>query len=523
VRLAKLPSVDTEPGERRAIGVGAAATIVAGSVLLSRLLGLLRETLLAAFLGVTAEGDLYRYAFVLPDLLNYLLAGGFLSITLIPLLARRVAAGEDEQARVDFTAVFRWVGIAIVALTTLLLTFTEPALRLAFPTLEVPAIAELTRLTRIVLPAQIAFVLGSLFMAYQYVARRFLIPALAPLVYNLAIIGGGILTSGRTAGRVDGFMWGAVIGAYAGTLGLQAVGAHRAGLRLVRGPSRAVPAYFALAFPLMIGQSVAVLDEQFPRLFGQLADAGAASALSFARMLNMLPIGIIAQAAAVASFPFMARLVAAGNEVESDRLTDRAVRSAAVASLAATAVVIGAARPLVEIVYEWGRFGPNDSDAVAGLLLWFALAIPAWGIHQVLARWFYAHERMWLPVTIGTAASVVAIPLTLWLFATEGVPGIAIASTVVIWLYTLAMATVWAWGVSARWRPLASLIVRGAIPTAAAAWATRVIVDQIPESGLPVLALGTLIAIVIGLAVFTVGGRPFRLVEAKPAWWQNKG
>ena len=79
-------------------------------MLASRLLGLLRETLLAALLGVSAEGDLYRYAFLIPDLINYLLAGGFLSITLIPLLARRVEAGDEPGLWADFSTVFRLVG-----------------------------------------------------------------------------------------------------------------------------------------------------------------------------------------------------------------------------------------------------------------------------------------------------------------------------------------------------------------------------------------------------------------------------
>ena len=116
----------------RPVGVGTAAAIVSGSVILSRLLGLGRETLLAALLGVTAEGDVYRYAFLLPDLLNYLLAGGFLSITLIPLLSRRIEEGNSEQAQFDFTAVFRWVSVAIAALTAGLFIFAEPVARIAF-------------------------------------------------------------------------------------------------------------------------------------------------------------------------------------------------------------------------------------------------------------------------------------------------------------------------------------------------------------------------------------------------------
>jgi putative peptidoglycan lipid II flippase len=307
-------------------------------VLLSRVLGLLRETLLAALLGVSAEGDIYRYAFVVPDFLNYLLAGGFLSITLVPILSRRIAGGDDEGLHRDFSMVFIWVGMAIVLLTAVLMVIAEHVLRVIFPTLSVSELARVTSLTRIVLPAQVAFVTGALLIAYQYAKRRFLFPALAPVIYNLGIIGGGVLASGNESNRATGFIWGALIGAVLGTLVLQWIGARRAGLRLVSGGGgTALRDYLTLAFPLMIGQSVTVLDEQFPRLFGQLGGEGATAALSLGRMLNMLPVGVIAQAAAVASYPFLARLVAAGREEAADRVTLRALRGSTFASVAAMA------------------------------------------------------------------------------------------------------------------------------------------------------------------------------------------
>jgi putative peptidoglycan lipid II flippase len=512
----------TGESQQSGLGLGAAAAIVSGSVLLSRLLGLGRETLLAALLGVTVEGDVYRDAFLLPDLLNYLLAGGFLSITLIPLLSRRIEAGDDHGARIDFTTVFRWVAVGIVVLTGVAMLVTNQAARLLFPALPESALVEVVRLTRIVLPAQIAFVLGSLFMAYQYTQRRFLIPALAPIIYNLGIIVGGLVGAAGSGARAEGFIWGALVGAIAGTLVLQWFGARRAGLRFARGPSRALRAYLALAFPLMIGQSVAVLDEQFPRLFGQLADTGATSALSLARMLNMLPIGIIAQAAAVASFPFLARLVAAGNESESDRVTDRSLRGSVVASFLAMAVVIGAARPLITLVYEWGRFEAADSALVAGLLVWFALAIPAWGIHQVLGRWFYAHERMWLPVTVGTLATAIAIPLTIWFFSWRGIEGIALASSVVMWLYTISLVLAWAYGHPARRRSLAFLVARIVLPAAATALAIRLLTDRLPASDPLLSLLGCLVAVVVGAVVFSFSGRLLRLEEASLSWWRPR-
>ena len=110
--------------------------------------------------------------------------------------------------------------------------FAEPLARLLFPALDPPDLDAVVRLTRIVLPAQVFFVSGSLFMAAQYVQRRFLYPALAPVVYNLGIIGGGLLGAAIGEPSPDAFIWGALAGAGIGSFALQWWGAHRAGSSL---------------------------------------------------------------------------------------------------------------------------------------------------------------------------------------------------------------------------------------------------------------------------------------------------
>jgi putative peptidoglycan lipid II flippase len=478
--------------------MGTAALVVSGSVLASRLLGLGRESLLAAMLGVSAEGDIYRDAFVIPDLLNYLLAGGFLSITLIPILARRLEAGDTNSAWADFTVIFRWVGLLVVVSTGLLYLVAPSLTRLAFPKIGPESLEAVTALTRVALPAQVFFVLGSLFMAAQYAHRRFLVPALAPVVYNLGIIGGGLLGGGSP----DGFVWGAVAGAVVGNFALQWWGAHRLGMRWNRTTEKGILGkYFALALPLMIGQSVAVLDEQFPRIFGQLAGDGGTSALSFARMLNMLPVGMIAQAAGVASYPFLAHLAARQSWEEMTQTTVAAARTTLVAAAGAAAVVIAVARPAVRTVYQWGVFAAADTQTVAPLLVVFAYSIPAWGLHQILARSFYARERMWSPVLIGTAGTALAIPLSIGLHQRMGLAGLALASTVVMWLYALALGLAWQRATaSARFGDLLVWMGRLAIPTAAAAAAGRLVSNQFSMERLS----GAVAAAIAGTAAVVV-------------------
>ena len=437
--------------------MGTAALVVSASVLLSRLLGLARETLLASLIGVNVEGDLYRQAFTIPDFLNYLLAGAYLTITLIPILSRHLERGDGAALDRAFSSVFRFTLIAILALTALMWVGTDWFVSLMFP--EVVADHDrLVSLTRLVLPAQVFLVLGALLMAVQYTHRRFLVPALAPVIYNLAIIIGGLASAVVGEASPEGFLWGAVIGSAIGNFGLQWYGARRTGVRMVpvpRGQS-SVGEYLLLALPLMVGQSIAVLDEQFVKWFGQVEE-GATSALSFARQLNMVPIGVIAQAAGVAAYPFFARLAARGDEPALTATTSRAARTTVFVAAGAGAALLVLAKPMVRLLYQWGDFSSEDTELVAGLLMLYALSVPAWGLHQILSRHFYAKRKMWTPVLIGTAGTVIAIPIWILLYRAMGVEGFAAASTVVMTLYACALLV--AWGVDSGWEAVRKVAI----------------------------------------------------------------
>jgi putative peptidoglycan lipid II flippase len=427
--------------------MGIAAAIVAGGVLLSRILGLVRQVVFAGLVGAGAEGDAYFVAFLIPDLINYLLAGAYMAITLIPILTRRFAAGDDEDAWRAFWAVTRPLAIGITALVAVAMPFVPAILRAVEPGFSEAQVAEATRLTRIVLPAQIFFILGQLFTAVQFAREKFIVPTLGPIVYNLGIIAGGLLGAvGRENPTADGFAWGALAGAFVGIFALQWWGARREGLRLPTGPIRRHPSvrrYFALAIPLMLGQSLVVLDEQLGRAFGSLHGDGGISWLSFGRQTMLVPVGVIAQAAGVATYPFLARLAAEGKHREMARAVGTAIRYVIVFSLAAAAALIALSIPVVRVLFERGSFGASDTVATAATAVLFAIGIPMWGIQQILARGFYAREQMWTPVIIGTTATAIAIPIYWWLNRALGLEGLALASTVGITVYTVILGAEW--------------------------------------------------------------------------------
>ncbi len=493
--------------------MGTAALIVSAGVLISRILGQLREIIFASLLGATASTDEYVAAFAIPDFLNYLLAGGFLSITFIPIFSRFLASDDEEGGWEALSAIIRPIAVGIVALTVIGWLVAPQVIELLFPRFDPDQIDNTVRFTRIVLPAQIFFVLGALFSAVQYTKGVFTIPTLAPIIYNLGIITGGVAWAIVSEASPEGFVWGALTGAFVGNFALQWWGAHRVGMRLkLRIPWRhpVLKEYLLIAFPLMIGQSIVVLDETFMRVFGQFVSEGAATELNYARRTMLVPVGIIAQAAGVAAYPFLARLFAEGRIVEMRDSVDRALRWVIVLSMGATGLVAAMTVPIVRALFERGEFTAESTVGTASALFFYALAIPIWGGLQILNRAFYARREMWTPVVVGTAATIAAIPLYVILQSTFGLRGVAFASTAALGVYTGILAAVW-YGEDDgphRFRVLAAqvgravpLAVIGGLAAFAAASGLAAVLDFTTTSSILATALSVLI-VLVGTAIF---------------------
>ena len=493
--------------------MGTAALIVSAGVLISRILGQFREIIFASLLGANASTEEYVAAFAIPDFLNYLLAGGFLSITFIPILSRYLASDDEAGGWEALSAIIRPVALGIVGLVAIGWIAAPQVIETLFPRFSPEQIENTIRYTRIILPAQIFFVLGALFTAVQYTKGVFTIPTLAPIIYNLGIICGGVGWAVVKDASPEGFVWGALAGALIGNFALQWWGAYRVGMRLnlrLAWRHPVLKEYLLIAFPLMIGQSIVVLDETFMRVFGQFVSEGAATELNFARRTMLVPVGVIAQAAGVAAYPFLARLFAEGRELEMRDTVDKAIRWVVVLSMAATALMAAMTVPIVRALFERGEFTAESTASTAQALFFYAFAIPVWGGLQILNRAFYARREMWTPVIVGTAATVAAVPLYVILQNTFGIRGVALASTLVLGIYTAILASVW-YGEGdgpLRVRALASQLGRGIPPAVIGGLATFGVtygIAQLFDLETMASALKTSLSVVIvivGTAVF---------------------
>jgi putative peptidoglycan lipid II flippase len=508
-----------EEEERRSgtgLRVGAAAVLLASSVLLSRVLGYAREALLAYRVGAGTAADAYYAAFQIPDLLNYLLAGGALSVAFLPLYTRHLSRGEGEAAEHLLATVLGTLTALAAFATVILWWFAEPLIALQFPRFDAEKQALTVHLTRIVLPAQVFFVAGGIINATLLARGRFGAAAAAPVLYNGGIIAGGLFLAPRLEVGIEGFAWGALAGALLGPFLAPLLDARgRVPIRLRWAPrDRVFLGYLFVAAPLMFGQTLLTVDEWYERWFGALLGEGAVAHLGYARRLMLVPVAVVGQAIAAAALPALSRLWSEGKREDLDRLVLRTLQAGLVLAVLGAAGFVVFAPEIVRIVYQRGAFTRADTAEVAGVLSVLALAVPAWITQQIAARAFYARGDTWRPMLLGTAVALLAIPLYLVLGRRHGILGLAAAGAVGMTanaLATVLLARI-EHGAPALGRLLDSLVRALAIAALAAGAASLVSVFGAP-SGLG----GALLRLSIGGAVFTaVGAGAARLLGDDP-------
>jgi putative peptidoglycan lipid II flippase len=492
---------------------GAAALLLAGSVLLSRGLGYAREAVLAWQVGAGAEADAYRAGFQIPDLLNQLLAGAALSVAFVPLYTRARARSRAEAERLLAT-VLGTIGALSVVGTALLWWQAEALVAIQFPRFDEATRALTVHVTRIVLPAQVFFLTGGIVRAVLMAEGRFGAQAAAPLLYNACIIAGGWWLAPRLG--VEGFAWGALVGSFLGNflVGWLDVQRH-VRLRLRVAPFDAdFRRYLFVAAPLMFGLTLFVVDEWYERWFGGLLEPGTVARLGYARQLMLVPVAIVGQALAAAALPFMARLWSEGRREELDALVLRTLRAGVAIAVFAAGALFALAGPAVTAVYERGRFSAEDTLAVATLLSILIFACPAWVAQQIASRAFYARGDTWRPMLLSSAVALGMIPVYLELGRSFGASGIAAAGVIGMGANALAVVVLARRLHGApRLAPLAATLARAvAIAALAALPASRAAFGLPGTTGaLLDLALGGAVFVcVVGLGVAWLGDEPMR-------------
>lgn len=440
-----------------------AAGLLMVANLLSRVLGLLRNTAIAAWFGQNDFTDVYTHSFRIPDSLFYLFAGGVFSAAFIPVLTRYVNAGRDDEAWKVVSIATTLITVTIGPLIVLMMVFARPLCSLISPGFEPWQIDMMARLTRILLPGQICFFLGALFMAVHFVKGRFWAPALAPLVYNICIICGGY-AGWRVLGPeqgIEGLTWGALSGAIAGNLVLPIVLLRGLGINFK--PSldlkhAGIRTVGVMALPVLLGLSLPQLFSFVNGFFATLLrNEGVVTALERANHLMQAPLGIFAQAISMAVFPTLAALAARNEQAELQRTFSRGIRSLWFLGLPISLLMIVQAEEIVRLLLEYGLFTSEDRLITSQALRYYCIGLFAFSCLAILNRIFYAVQDNWPPAITGTISTVIFVALNMALIEPFGYRGLALAGSLAAMIHLGLMLAVL--------RKRTGIVVEGLLPS----------------------------------------------------------
>lgn len=418
----------------------ASATILLTlSAILSRFIGLIRDQFIAYRFGAGQSTDAYNIAFILPELINYLLVGGAASITFITILDRYRAANDEAEGERALSIILNTMVIVLGTAILIAEIFTSVFTRIYFDPSS-PEGLLCTRITRILLPAQLFFFSGGVLASVLLVRKQFSYQAVTPLIYNLGIIFGGVLLASRIG--ISSLGVGALAGAILGPFLLNAFGAWRAGVRYHRILDLRHPGlreWVRLSLPLMLGVTIITFDNWILGYFAKHG-TGDISRLNYAKRLFTAPMAIIGQAAGAASLPFFASLFGRKQFVDFARAVNRSVSRLIAFSLLGSAAMIALARPAVDLIFRRGSFHAVDATSTATYFAIFAVSLALWTAQAIYSRAFYASGETFVPMLAGTIITVATLPVYWELHRRFGVIGLAWASNLAILTHTVTLA-----------------------------------------------------------------------------------
>ncbi len=412
--------------------IAQAAGLVMAAYVASRVLGLVREMVIARQFGTSAELGAYLAAFRIPDLIFQLLAGGALGSSFIPVFSVYLATRQREEAWRLASAVYNLVGLVTTVGALAAFLFTPQLVSLLVPGFSTEMQDLTERLMRMMLLTPIIFGLSGISMAVLNAYQHFLLPALAPAVYNLAIIAGALFLTPLLG--ISGLAVGVVIGAalhlliqfpglgqkgwsYFPTLGL-----HLPGVREV----------ISLLLPRVLGLAVMQVNFLVNVVLASNLAEDSLSALNYAFLLMMLPQGVFAMAIATAAFPSFSDLVAR-QQLDGLRETLSATLRATLFLTIPAGVGLFILRyPLIQALLERGEFTSASTRSVAWALQFYSLGLPAYAVVEIVSRAFYALHDTRTPVAVGAATVALNIALSLALIRPLQHGGLALANALAV-------------------------------------------------------------------------------------------
>lgn len=446
---------------------------VGGWTLASRVLGFVRDIMMAAFLGTGPVAEAFLVAFSLPNMFRRFFAEGAFNMAFVPMFSKKLESGDDPEgfARDAFA------GLAtLLIVLSVLAHFLMPWLVLAMAS----GFADDSRFDLAVTYGRIAFPyilfisLAALLSGVLNATGRFMAAAAAPVLLNILFVGAMVLANQAGWNIGDTLVWAVPVAGIV-QMAMVWVAARRAGFNLIPKRPRMTPELKRLAIiaaPAALAGGVVQVNLLIGRQVASFFD-GAVAWLSYADRLYQLPLGVVGIAIGIVLLPELSRRLGAGDTAGGRDAYNRATEISLALTVPAAVALIAIPVPLISVLFERGAFGADDTAATALAVAVYGLGLPAFVLQKVLLPLFFAREDTKRPFYVALVALAVNAALAVGLSPVIGYIAAAIgtslagwATVAILWIMSRNMgeaAQADARLMQRAWRILAASIFMGAV------------------------------------------------------------
>lgn len=421
------------PGARRsARTLVKASLIIMLAVVASRLLGLGRELVVSYLFGTSRVLDAYQAAFRIPDLIFQIVAAGAMGAAFIPVFTEYLTRNEEDDAWRMAGTVLNAAFVILAVSATLAALFANQLAALVAPGFDAEARALTANLMRIMLIQALLAGISGLVTAILHSYNDFLLPALAPIVYNVSIITGALVLATRPEFGIYGLAIGVAVGGALHLLiqlpGLRRPGArYRLGMDVKNAGARRVG---VLMLPRIAGLGALQVNFLANTIIASRLVEGSIAALNYAFQLVMLPWGVFASAISTAVFPTLSQQAALDRRSELVRIFSSSLRVILYLTIPAGIGMLVLREPLIRLLFQRGQFTAESSAMTAHALMFYAPGLFAIAATEIITRTFHALQDTRTPVLIGVCMVITNITLSLILGPRMGVGGLALAYSI---------------------------------------------------------------------------------------------
>ncbi len=425
-------------------GLLKSSAVVSSMTMISRVLGLLRDIVIAGFVGATANADAFFVAFKVPNFLRRLFAEGAFSQAFVPVLAEYREQGSKVLVRELLDRVTGVLGGSLLFLTSLMV-IGAPLVTAVFAPgfLKDPYKYALTAdMIRVTFPYLFLISMTGLCGAILNSYGRFAVPAFTPVWLNLSLIGAALVAGPWFEEPVFALAWGVMM---AGIVQLLFQLPFLYKLELVPRPTwdtkhPGVRQIATLMIPALFGVSVSQINLLLDTVLASFLPTGSVSWLYYSDRLTELPLGVFGIAIATVILPRLSRLQAGDEAERYSETLDWAMRAVLLIGFPASVALVLLAEPILVTLFQYGALKPTDVTMATFSLRAYCLGLLAFMLVKVLAPGFYARKDMVTPVRIGIIAMVanmvmnLAFVIPLYLLLNLGHVGLALATSLAAWL-----------------------------------------------------------------------------------------